>query len=133
MRKGLFITFGAILLFIIGSWQLSKSREFQLFGELVHKVNATDKVVALTFDDGPWSEDYTTQVIGVLNDLDVKGTFFLNGLGIEKNFEPAKQLVLAGHQIGNHSYSHQRMIFMGLDEVGFEVDKTTELIRKIGY
>lgn len=72
-------------------------------------------------------------MLNILEEHDVKGTFFLNGSGIQQNKQSAIDLVNAGHQIGNHSYSHKNMMLMGLDEVGEEVDSTTALIRQIGF
>jgi peptidoglycan-N-acetylglucosamine deacetylase len=118
---------------VLGAWNIGKSRTFQVFGEIVAKAETEEKVVALTFDDGPWSDEYTSQVLGVLEDYDVKGTFFLNGLGIQQNRRAAIDIVNAGHQIGNHSFSHKRMIFIGLDEVRQEIDSTTALIREVGF
>src|ERR1700754_2083606 len=57
---------------------LSRSRDYQLFGKLVSHVNTSEKVVALTFDDGP-TATYTPQVLATLKDKDVKATFFLIG------------------------------------------------------
>ncbi len=96
-------------------------------------VDTTEKIVAITFDDGPWNIKYTTDVIQTLDSLNVKATFFLNGRGIEQNFDAAKNLVLAGHQIGNHGYSHQRLVFKGFDTVKNEIESTNALIREIGY
>ncbi|KJY99144.1 polysaccharide deacetylase family protein [Pseudoalteromonas ruthenica] len=118
---------------VLGAWNISKSRTFQVFGEVVAKAETNEKVIALTFDDGPWGGKYTTQVLNILEEHDVKGTFFLNGSGIQQNKQSAIDLVNAGHQIGNHSYNHKNMTLMGLDEVRDEVDSTTALIRQIGF
>ena len=122
-----------ILALIASAFFVSKSRTFQFFGELVSKVETDSKVVALTFDDGPWGEKYADEVIEIMDGLNVKGTFFLNGKSIDKRPEVSKRLVHAGHDIGNHSYNHKYMVFMGLDEVKNEVDLTTKSIRGIGY
>ena len=106
---------------VLGAWHISKSRTFQVFGEIVSKVETNEKVIALTVDDGRWGEEYANQVLNTLAELNVKGTFFLNGSGIQKNKQSAIALVNAGHQIGNHSYSHKRMVLMGLDEVQEEI------------
>jgi len=117
----------------ISAFQISRSRNFQFFGDLVSSVQTDKRIIALTFDDGPWADKYTNEVINVLDELDVKGTFFLNGKDIEKKFSSAQRLVKAGHDIGNHSYSHKRMVLMGIGEVKREVDTTSKLIRDIGY
>ena len=107
------------------------SRTFQLFGGLTYKVETNQKVVALTFDDGP--TENVDDILKLLNDHDIKATFFLIGNEIEKNQVEAKKIVNEGHQIGNHSYSHQRMIFKTPSFIKKEVEKTDDLIRNVGY
>lgn len=50
-----------------------------------------------------------------------------------KHPEEAKKLVVAGHQIGNHTYSHNRMVLKFPSFIKEEIEKTDELIRKSGY
>jgi hypothetical protein len=52
---------------------------------------------------------------------------------IRRNRKPALQILNAGHVIGNHSYTHPRMIFMGAKEVAHQVDNTNAAIRSLGY
>ncbi|ARK32561.1 polysaccharide deacetylase family protein [Halalkalibacter krulwichiae] len=111
--------------------ELSQSRTFQFFGGLVNSVETDEKVVALTFDDGPGV--HTDEILDILRKHDVKGTFYLTGYEIEKYFDDAKKIVQEGHEIGNHSYSHQRMVFKSPSFIKDEIDKTDELIRQIGY
>ncbi|MDT8861844.1 polysaccharide deacetylase family protein [Alkalihalobacillus sp. MEB130] len=124
----------AIILLIVVSYlvnELSQSREFQFFGGLVTSVETNEKVVSLTFDDGPGV--HTHEILDILKKHDVKGTFYLTGYEIEKYVDDAKKIVQEGHEIGNHSYSHQRMVFKSPSFIKEEVDKTDELIRQIGY
>ena len=57
----------ALLLLFLGTWLLSRSRTYQLFGTIVARVETPEKVVALTFDDGPTPEA-VEQVLGVLRE-----------------------------------------------------------------
>ena len=66
----------------------------------------TDKVVYLTFDDGP-SKEVTQKILDILSDFDVKATFFVQGRNVDKNKDVLKAVSQAGHAIGNHSYSHR--------------------------
>lgn len=68
------------------------------------------KVVALTFDDGP-SAAWTPYVLEILRSRGVKATFCLVGTAVEKSPEVAAQVVAAGHQLCNHTQSHD----LGLD------------------
>ncbi|KHF40166.1 polysaccharide deacetylase family protein [Halalkalibacter okhensis] len=111
--------------------EISKSRSFQFFGELIVDVETDEKVVALTFDDGPGI--YTDQILSILKEEEVKGTFFLTGSEIEQFSDEAINIAQDGHEIGNHSYSHPRMIFQSPSFIKEEIELTDELIRQIGY
>lgn len=67
------------------------------------------KRIALTFDDGP-DPEMTPQILKVLNDANVKATFFLIGHKVEQHPDIAKQIELAGHIVADHSYSHSNTI-----------------------
>ena len=64
-----------------------------------------EKVIYLTFDDGPHPE-ITAWVIDELKKLQIKATFFCVGDNLKKHPETAKQLLTEGHQIGNHTMHH---------------------------
>jgi peptidoglycan-N-acetylglucosamine deacetylase len=135
MKKRL--TYTAIFSFLLFAgfyafWQVSKSRTFQLLGEIVPRVETQQKVVALTFDDGPTVEG-TTEILSILKENDVKASFFLIGADIEKHPESTKQLIAAGHEIGNHSYTHERMVFKMPSFIEREIDDTDTRIREAGY
>lgn len=118
-----------LTLFIINA--ISKTTKFQLFGELVSHVNTPEKVVAFTYDDGP-NPPYTNQLLNVLKRHQVKATFFVIGKEVEKHPEIIKQISAQGHEIGNHSYSHQRMVFKNPSFIRTEVEKTDQLLRQLG-
>jgi chitin deacetylase len=113
-------------------WQLSKSRTFQFFGVIVPKVNTSQKLVALTFDDGP-TRDKTGEVLRLLRERGVRATFFVTGGELEQNMDAGRDIVAAGHELGNHSYSHERMVFVTPSYVRREVERTDELIRAAGH
>lgn len=134
MKKSvIFIGIGVLLLFLVlfGTYKLMNSRTFQLFGRLTDQVETNQKVVALTFDDGPTKK--VEQILPLLNQYNAKATFFLIGNEIEKNPEEAKKIVKAGQQIDNHTYSHQRMVFKSPAYIKNEIEKTDKLIREAGY
>ena len=114
------------------AWRLSKSRELQLFGEMVTCADTSRPVVALTFDDGP-APGYTEEVLAILRQEGVSATFFVTGKGVEENMPEAEHIVAEGHELGNHSYSHVRMIARSPSFVQDEVERTDELIRAAGY
>ncbi len=117
---------------LISLWNLSSRKDLQLFGEIVHRVETDHKVVALTFDDGPTS-GFTQQILEILRDHDVKATFYLVGQAMAAHPVEAQMIADAGHEIGNHSYTHSRMLFMSPARVAAELDETNRLIRGLGY
>ena len=113
-------------------WKLSNSRKYQTFGELVTRVETADSVVALTFDDGP-IPGYTDSVLKVLADSNVHATFFTRGAALHERPDIAARIVLAGHELGNHSYSHRRLVLKTPGYVRREIQQTDSLIRSAGH
>ena len=64
-----------------------------------------DKVIYLTFDDGPIPE-LTDWVLSTLSDFGAKATFFCVGENVEKNPEVFKRIIANGHRVGNHTHNH---------------------------
>jgi len=119
-----------LLLGAVGLYQLMNARTFQLAGELIDRVATDEKVVALTFDDGP--DEHTPEIIGVLAEQRVRATFFVVGSQVEARPGDAQALVEAGHQLANHTYRHRRMVFVSPDTVASEIERTDAAIRRAG-
>ena len=64
-----------------------------------------EHAVGLTFDDGPTAE-FTPQVLAILEQLNVRGTFFVEGHRAERLPALVRRMAEAGHEIGNHGYRH---------------------------
>lgn len=79
---------------------------YETRGEIVWEVPTQEKVIALTFDDGPDPVD-TPAILDLLNEYEAKATFFLIGKHVAKYPEIAKREVISGHEIANHTYSHR--------------------------
>jgi peptidoglycan-N-acetylglucosamine deacetylase len=69
---------------------------------------ANEKAVALTFDDGP-SPVYTPQIMALCKLYQARGTFFVMGHRVEQYPGLVQGLIKAGHEVGNHSFSHPRL------------------------
>ena len=121
-----------ILVVSVGLRQVSRSRTFQFFGEIIPRVDTSQKIVALTFDDGP-TPQATDQILAILSEMNVRATFFVTGAELEQNLEQGKKLVAGSHELGNHSYSHVRMFFVTPSFVKQEIESTDKLIREAGY
>ena len=123
----------AVVLAVVaaGTYKLMNSRTFQVTGQLVATLPTTDKVVALTFDDGP-SEADVDPILDTLASRGVKGTFFVNGRNLAASPEAGRRIVAAGHELGNHTWSHRRMAFVSQSTVAAEVEPTDAAIREAG-
>ena len=82
----------------------------------------TGKAVYLTFDDGPIPE-VTPKVLEILKHYGVKATFFMVGENIDKHPEVYRQVVEAGHTVGNHTYNHLKGWNDSTEEYLVNVDK----------
>lgn len=86
-------------------WTTLSSRS-QLLGRFPFRGAGFEKVIALTFDDGP-NEPFTTQIGDFLAVEAIRATFFQVGRCVERFPEATTTLLRQGHVIGNHSYSHE--------------------------
>lgn len=131
-RKWPLVLASFMIIVVLGLFLISRSRTFQFFAEIVPRVKTSKNLVALTFDDGPTPKN-TPVILDILRKKDVKATFFVIGGDLEKTMDIGRQLVQEGHCLGNHSYSHHRMVLVSQDFIASEIDRTDELIRQTGF
>ena len=101
------------------------------FGKNIVHLNTNQRIVALTYDDGP-NPPYTDQLLDLLAKHEVKATFFLIGKRIERHPETVDQIIAEGHQVGNHTYSHPLIGFLPPFYVQRQIERTDDLIRQHG-
>ena len=95
-------------------------------------LDATKKVVALTFDDGP--SKYTKEILDILKENRAYATFFVIGNKVEIYEETMQQMVLQGNEIGNHSYNHKWLTKLNEEDLKEQITKTQDVIYKVtGY
>lgn len=116
----------------IATWTFMNARTVQSVGEIVPRVETSDSIIAITFDDGPLPGT-TPKILAALDSADVRATFFLIGNAIERNPAEARAIVEAGHEVGNHSYSHPMMVGLPRHAIRSELERTDEQIRAAGY
>jgi peptidoglycan/xylan/chitin deacetylase (PgdA/CDA1 family) len=121
----------AVIGFVWAGWRLSKSPTYQVFGQLVRRVDTDDSVVALTLDDGP-SRVYTDSVLRILTDSNVHATFFVIGSSLARRPALGRRMVEDGQELGNHSYTHHRLVLKTPAYIRHEVEGTDSLIRAVG-
>jgi cellulose synthase/poly-beta-1,6-N-acetylglucosamine synthase-like glycosyltransferase/peptidoglycan/xylan/chitin deacetylase (PgdA/CDA1 family)/spore germination protein YaaH len=108
------------------------------FAERYHRVPAyfviqsagdgSEKVVALTFDDGP-DVMYTGRILDILKTRQVSATFFVVGSQAERLPGLLKRTYAEGHEIGNHTYSHPNLAKVSFARIRLELNATQRIIQ----
>lgn len=97
---------------------------------MMYKAQTKEKVVALTFDDGP-DQRFTPKILNVLSKYHVNATFFLMGSRVAKYPNVAKRIVKEGNIIGNHTYWHPQLTKSGEHSMKWEIKKTERQIQSV--
>jgi peptidoglycan-N-acetylglucosamine deacetylase len=103
-----FMVFLLIPLFshqINSSASIKSREEYEKTGHVIWEVNTKEKLVAITFDDGP-HPIFTPQILDILAKYNAKATFFVTGSKAVRYPEILKREIKDGHEIGNHTFHH---------------------------
>ncbi len=104
----------------------SVSKTSQLFGPSVYRGPGRQRTVALTFDDGP--SEGTLEILEYLNREKIWATFFQCGANVKRLPHIAGQVAAAGHQLGNHTYSHPKLLFKSSEFIEREFTEAQKII-----
>lgn len=115
---------------VSGVYYLWFSPSSQLFGRFPFHLNTTEKIVALTFDDGP-NPPYTNALLEVLRKHDVQATFFVVGKNLEKYPDVGRAIVADGHTIGNHTYAHDFSNYLKHLTLDRDIERNQDLIARL--
>lgn len=128
-RTGLFVASAAILAgFILTVHAVLPGNH--LYGEVFSGVRTEQKIVALTFDDGPYLP-YTVQLLDLLKECQVQATFFVIGQNAAKHPELIRRMAAEGHQLGNHTWSHTDLLKVDRMAMIREVERTSRLLEQL--
>ena len=133
-KKSIWFLLGAalyILVILLGLGNMAASLVSAGNRELpIYSVQREEPLVALTFNCA-WETNDIPQLLDLLEKENIKATFFLVGQWVERYPDSVRQIAAAGHEIGNHSYSH--VDFVGEQEniILQQMDKTAALIRDL--
>ncbi|MGM7635793.1 polysaccharide deacetylase family protein [Bacillus sp. Hm123] len=78
-----------------------------------------------------WGEEYLPEMLSILKKHHVHATFFFEGRWVKKHPDLAKMISKAGHEAGNHSYSHPNMAILSTSKTNEEIVKTNEVIEAV--
>ncbi|MCX5668856.1 MAG: polysaccharide deacetylase family protein [Candidatus Omnitrophica bacterium] len=98
--------------------------------DTIYHIQSNQKVVALTFDDGP-SPIWTPQILDALKAVNVKATFFMLGMHVQRYPEIARRVADEGHEIGNHTYDHHGLIYYKPEELNRQIKDTERVILNV--
>lgn len=98
--------------------------------QLIENVDTADKIIALTFDDGP-DAVYTDMILDVLKIKKVKATFFLVGSRMKQYPVVTERIFNEGHCLANHTYNHVKMPGKSLNEVLECISQTEQIIERV--
>jgi probable sporulation protein (polysaccharide deacetylase family) len=118
-----------LFLFLIIFGGMLKDNALPVVAEPYYHGAAEKAVVSLTINVD-WGEEYLPDMLRVLDSYNVKATFFLTGRWVDNNSELAAQIAAAGHEIGNHGYSHVSPNKSSYEKNMEEITSTGESITK---
>lgn len=96
----------------------------------IYNVETDENKVAMTFNCAVGNSDID-EILSILKKYNVKATFFLLGSWADDYPEEVQKIYDAGHEIGNHSYSHNDMPSMSYEKILLDIQKCNETIRNI--
>ncbi len=100
--------------------------------EGIWKGQTTERIVALTFDDGPKPEAHRTPaLLDALRRENAPATFFVVGKMVEKSPELVTRMFAEGHEIANHSFSHPNLTYLTASAVERELCRTSVVVRDL--
>ena len=96
----------------------------------IYCVDTKDKKIAISFDCA-WGNDHTKPILDILDQYNVKTTFFMVQFWAEKYPEDVKEIRDRGHEIGNHSSTHPNMAKLSNEDMTKELKGAEEAVQKI--
>lgn len=84
-------------------------------------------LLALTFDDGP-DPLFTPRILDALASAGARATFFVMGTMLERHPELGRRIVDEGHEVGNHTWSHENLTFLDADGIRDQIERAQQAI-----
>jgi peptidoglycan/xylan/chitin deacetylase (PgdA/CDA1 family) len=109
------------------AYELFEQPTNQIFGRTLTEGPTNERVVALTYDDGP-NPPYTARILDVLEQEHVHATFFLVGRAVHAYPAVVERVVRDGDAIGNHTWDHRHLIVMPRSQVRSSLQRTDAAI-----
>jgi peptidoglycan-N-acetylglucosamine deacetylase len=133
MKKTLMLVFVLLISYLWSdqySYASSRKAEYRKNGLAIWGINTKEKLVALTFDDGP-NPVYTTQILDLLAKYHAKATFFVIGERAKEFPDIIKREAKEGHEVANHTYSHIYDFDNSPAKLRKELERSSKTIKNI--
>lgn len=121
---------GGAVLIVVLLWYVTESPKNQLWGPTVTSEPIKQKVVALTFDDGP-NPPYTNRIVDYLHAVHVRATFFVVGQAVQAHPDIVRRELADGNAIGNHTWDHAHLVLLSRTHIERELTSTEDEIQKV--
>ncbi len=121
----------ALLIYLVILIWASYDINSQFYLQTICSNKSKHKMIALTFDDGP-DASKTPEILDLLKEFHAKASFFIIGSKAEQQEFLCKRILLEGHQLANHSFSHSNIFpIMRVSRIQNEVEKCQLVLKKI--
>lgn len=104
---------------------------FPLTGRVFHRGNSNSNLLALTFDDGP-REPFTSQILDILKEEDVRATFFVLGENALRHPQTVKRIENEGHRVASHGMDHDILMWASARTARLQLKVTDQALRSAG-
>lgn len=94
---------------------------------VIYRVETDRKAVSLTFDV-VWMPAQTGEILDIMERYQLSATFFLTGNWVRRNPDLAREIIVRGHEIGQHGFSHQRLTVLGDNELTREFEQVEKAL-----
>ena len=132
--KSVIITMLVILAVVFGIFMTAHTLSDAVSGEArmipIYNIDTSEKKVAITFNCAVGNSDID-DILATLDKYNVRATFFLLGSWAEAYPEEVQKIYDAGHEIGNHGYSHKDLPTMNYENILLDIQKCNETVRNI--
>jgi len=129
LKKGIIIIIILALIWAVLSHQIIQGVISPARENVIYRVDTDEKLISITFDV-VWSDEYTKDLLKILERYRLKATFFVTGKWIENYPELTEEILKQGHEIGNHTYAHANLKDLSEEEIKEEIVKVDNLLKE---
>lgn len=96
----------------------------------IYSVGTEEKKIAVSFD-AAWGAEYTSKIMDILEERNIRATFFLVGFWVDKYPDRVREIAERGHEVANHSTTHPEMSKLGKEQMKSEILTTQKKIENL--